>query len=593
MFEYNKDLSALTTFGIRANAKIYAEYSSPAQLLKISRTEEYLDNEVYHIGGGSNLLFESDFDGLILHSAIKGIKSYQRDDDTVYVIAGSGEKWSDLVDYCVENGYRGMECMAGIPGEVGASPVQNVGAYGQEAKDVIFNVECFDSFTREVVTIKGEDCGFGYRDSKFKHEWKGRYYVLRVSFKLRPGREAGPQGYRALQEFAEGLGRTPDIREIRDEVIRLRNEKVPDPRHIGSAGSFFKNPILGKYYFEQEVLNRCSDVRHIDLGDGTVKVPAGWLIEHAGLKGASCGGAKVYEKNCLVIVNEGEATGKDVAQLSERIIEEVNRKYAIILNPEVNFIDSDIHVTMLGSGTSKGIPEAACDCRVCHSDDPRDKRRRASVLVRTMGLSLLIDASPDFRDQALTEQLRHIDAVLLTHSHYDHVGGIDDLRPYCIFGDMPIYCREDVAGDLRRRIDYCFKENLYPGVPRFELKEIGDRPFYINGVEILPIEVSHGKLPICGYRIGKFAYITDCKYISDEEKEKLRDLDVLIINALRHQPHFSHLNISEALELIEEIKPRRTYLTHLSHHAGTHEELLKELPEGVYPGYDGLHIDIK
>lgn len=593
MFEHDKDISGYTTFGIPIKARLFAEYASVKELIRISRTDEYLENESYHIGGGSNLLFESDFDGLVLHSAIKGIKRYQKDENTVYVIAGAGEKWTDLVDYCVEEGLQGMECMAGIPGEAGASPVQNVGAYGQEAKDVIHNVECFDTYTREVVTLKAEDCGFAYRDSRFKHEWKGRYYVLRVSYKLRPSTECGELKYKALQDFADRLGRRPTIKEIRDEVIRLRNEKVPDPKRLGSAGSFFKNPILGKYFFEQEVLNRCADVRHIDLGDGTVKVPAGWLIEHAGLKGARVGGAEVYDKNCLVIVNRDHATAANVKELAERIIETVNEKYAIILNPEVNFIDTTIQVKVLGSGTSKGIPEATCGCEVCRSEDPHDKRMRASVLVRTMGLTLLIDASPDFRMQALRENLKHVDAVLLTHSHYDHVGGIDDLRPFCAFGDMPIFARKDVDGDLRRRLDYCFRDTLYPGVPKFDMQIIDNKPFMINGVEIMPIEVIHGKLPIYGYRIGKFAYVTDCKTISEEEKDKLYGLDVLILNALRETPHFSHLSIPEALELIKELKPKRAYLTHFCHHAGKHEAIAARLPEGIYPAYDGLEITIK
>ncbi|MCM1377618.1 MAG: MBL fold metallo-hydrolase [Prevotella sp.] len=249
-------------------------------------------------------------------------------------------------------------------------------------------------------------------------------------------------------------------------------------------------------------------------------------------------------------------------------------------------------VTVLGSGTSKGIPEAGCGCEVCRSSNSHDKRFRASVLVQTMGLNIMIDASPDFREQALRHGIRRIDAVLITHSHYDHVGGIDDLRPYCAFGDVTLYVRRDVDGDLRRRLDYCFREHLYPGVPKFEMQIIDNAPFMIRGVEITPVEVLHGKLPIFGYRIGNFGYITDCKTINEEEKDKLIGLDVLIINALRDREHFSHLTISEALALIKELTPKRAYLTHMSHHAGKHAELDARLPENVHPLYDGQVIKI-
>lgn len=593
MIEKDKDLTSLTTFGLPVKARYFAEYDSPEKLLRISRTPEYMESEVFHMGGGSNLVMNGYFDGLILHSAIRGIRHYQKDADTVYVIAGAGETWADLVDRTIELGLEGMECMAGIPGEVGAAPVQNVGAYGREAKDVIYNVECFDARTRRVVTIKGEECGFAYRNSRFKNEWKGRYYVLRVSFRLRPGTTARHLSYGALRDLEARLGHTPSIAEVRDEVIRLRNSKLPDPRLIGSAGSFFKNPVVGRYFFNEEVLTKADKVPYYEAGENRVKIPAGWLIEQAGMKGKSVGGAYVYPDNCLVIANKGGATYDDVIRLKQEIVEAVNRKFSIILQPEANFIDSDIRVTVLGTGTSKGIPEATCSCEVCTSADSRDKRQRASVMVSTMGVNILIDASPDFRTQAIRNKLTDIDAVIVTHSHYDHVGGIDDLRPFCVHGSLPIYVREDVNRDLHHRIDYCFREHLYPGVPTFDMKVISDTPFFIKGVKVTPINVMHGKLPIYGYRIGNFAYITDCHTLPEEELDKLRDLDVLIINALRWQPHFSHLSIPEAEALIEKIKPRRAFLTHFCHKAGTHAEMCERLPENIRPAYDGEKIVIK
>ena len=218
---------------------------------------------------------------------------------------------------------------------------------------------------------------------------------------------------------------------------------------------------------------------------------------------------------------------------------------------------------------------------------------RASIYVETMGLKILIDASPDFREQALRNNITDIDAVLITHRHNDHVGGIDDLRPFCMGRDnsrLPMYVREDVGVDLRQRLSYCFSDVHYPGVPTFDLRVIDNKDFYINGIKITPIEVMHGKMPIYGYRIGNFAYITDAKTISEEEKEKLEGVDTLIVNALRQRDHFAHFTLQEALDLIADVKPRVAYLTHMCHEIGTHEELSKMLPENVKPAYDGQVI---
>ncbi|MDE6271525.1 MAG: UDP-N-acetylmuramate dehydrogenase [Muribaculaceae bacterium] len=590
------DITGLTTFGIPVKAAYFAEYSSLNELIKICRSEEYRENKVLHIGGGSNLLFLHDFNGLILHSAIKGITTYDKDDSTTFVIAGAGENWEHFVDYCVEEGIAGLENMAGIPGEVGAAPVQNVGAYGVEAKDVIHAVECLDRETLQVVRFSNEDCGFSYRNSNFKTIWKDRYYVLRVSFRLRRSEYADNVNYGGLKRLREEAGDTPvTIRQIRDFVIDIRNSKLPNPREVGSAGSFFKNPIVRRKYYEMEMLNLDPNIPHYDLeGDEThVKIPAGWLIEHAGLKGEKRGGAIVYPKNCLVLANEGSATAKNVVELADYVAHRVNRAFHVPLEPEVNYIDSRIKVTVLGSGTSKGVPELMCDCGVCKSENPLDHRLRASVLVETMGVKLLIDASPDFRKQALKVDLRHVDGVLITHEHYDHVGGIDDLRPFCFSGPVDMYMKSDVKEHLMKRLDYCFRSDKYPGVPSFEITEIdSSRNFFIKGVEIQPIEVFHGKLPILGFRIGRFAYITDAKTIPEEEKEKLEGLDVLIVNALRERDHFAHFTIKEALALIEEVKPRQAYLTHLCHEVGHHHAFAASLPANVAPAYDGLTIEI-
>lgn len=592
MFKTDFNLQPYTTFGVPASATLFAEYNSVKELQRIYKSDEFRQNRVLHIGGGSNLLFVHRFEGLILHSAIKGMQLYRKNSDEYFVIAGAGEKWTDLVKWTLANGLAGLENLAGIPGEVGAAPVQNVGAYGAEAGDFIHNVECFDTLTGQMVTIKGTDCGFAYRFSNFKGVWKGRYFVTRVSFRLKRSNVAERLDYGPLMGLKEELHRTPTPREVAAKVEELRNGKLPDPALVGSAGSFFKNPVVKEYFFREEILSAYPDVPFYELPDGMIKIPAGWLIEHAGLKGFKVGGAEVWPKQCLVIANTGNATADDVAELAHQVADTVRARFNVHLESEVNFIDTRTRITVLGSGTSKGVPEIGCLCRVCVSDDPRDKRTRASVLVETEGLKILIDPSPDFRQQMLSHKLHHLDAILITHSHYDHVGGLDDVRPLNLDGKMALYLSKDVNEDLHKRLDYCFRPVLYPGVPQFRLNEISNQPFEIQGVKILPIRVMHGKLPILGFRIGDFAYITDAKTIPDDEKWKLEGLKVLILNALRDKQHFSHLNVSEALALIDEVKPATTYLTHMCHHMGRHAEREAQLPAHVRLAYDGLSFTL-
>lgn len=594
MFTHNQDLSHLTTFGIPAKAKLFAEYTSEKELLKISRSDEFINNEVIHIGGGSNLLFVDDFNGLVLHSGIKGIKRYEKDADNVFAIAGAGVKWTDFVDWCVEQGLAGVENLAGIPGEVGAAPVQNVGAYGAEAKDVVHHVRCFDTLTREFRTVTNEECEFGYRDSRFKHDWKGRYIVVQVSFRLTPSDVATNLEYGPLKNLKEELGYNPTIKEVAKRVVEIRNTKLPDPAVIGSAGSFFKNPVVNRYLYEQDILGINPDVPcyHLPDDEHHVKVPAGWLIEHSGLKYARVGGAYVYPGNCLVIANDGTASAADVVELSERITRVVRQKMGINLHPEVNFIDTSMEITIMGSGTSKGVPEVACACRTCRSPYKKDKRLRASALVKTHGMQFLIDVSPDFRRQALDNGIFDLDAALITHSHYDHVGGIDDLRPFCSTHNFPLYLKEDVLGDLKRRVDYCFRDKPYPGVPVFDPVIVDNEPFYMNGLKVTPIHVMHGKLPILGYRIGDFAYITDAKTVPEEELEKLHGLKVLVVNALRKREHFAHFSFREAVDFIRKVNPEEAYLTHFNHEVGYHHELETAFGPHIHPCYDGLKIHI-
>lgn len=248
-------------------------------------------------------------------------------------------------------------------------------------------------------------------------------------------------------------------------------------------------------------------------------------------------------------------------------------------------------IHFLGSGTSTGVPQIGCQCPTCTSSDPRDKRLRASVLVTHQGHPILIDCGPDFRYQMLRAGAPNLEAVLLTHSHYDHVGGLDDLRPYCIQSEFPIYCREDVSGDLHARLPYCFGVGLRPGIPHYDIHVVDDaRPFMVGDIEITPLPVMHARLPILGFRIGSMAYITDCKTMPATTLALLKGVDTLVINALRRKPHVSHMSLSQALKVIEDVSPRQALLTHMSHDMPPHADAQRLLPPGVALAYDTLTI---
>lgn len=256
-------------------------------------------------------------------------------------------------------------------------------------------------------------------------------------------------------------------------------------------------------------------------------------------------------------------------------------------------------INILGSGTSTGVPEVGCCCEVCTSRDKRDERLRCSGLVDIDGVRILIDCGPDFRLQMMRlNDFKAIDGVLVSHEHYDHVGGLDDLRPYTRLRDLPIYAEDYTAERIMKRIPYCFVENLYPGVPKLELIKITtDKEFQVensngNCVTVTPIRVMHGKLPIVGYRIGKMAWITDMLTMPEEEYEKLKDLDCLIINALRIKPHNTHQNLEQAIESAQRIGAKQTYFVHMSHQMGLHKKIDDLLPEGINLAYDGLVINI-
>ena len=254
-----------------------------------------------------------------------------------------------------------------------------------------------------------------------------------------------------------------------------------------------------------------------------------------------------------------------------------------------------MQITFLGTGTSQGVPVIGCDCAVCRSLDFRDKRLRVSVHLEVDGKSLVIDTGPDFRQQMLRERIRRLDAVLFTHEHKDHTAGLDDIRPFNFRqGKMPVFAHKRVLGNLRQRFDYIFAEvDRYPGAPSIHAIEIEkDKPFPVGDKMAIPIEVWHAKLQVFGFRIGDFAYLTDVKVIFEAEIEKLKGVKVLVVNALREEPHDSHFNLQEALDFINLVQPERAYLTHISHMMGFHAEVERKLPPNVFLAYDNLEITI-
>ena len=254
---------------------------------------------------------------------------------------------------------------------------------------------------------------------------------------------------------------------------------------------------------------------------------------------------------------------------------------------------SKTRLTFLGTGTSQGVPMIGCGCEVCKSQDPRDKRLRASVLVEHEGLRVLVDAGPDFRYQMLRAGVSSLDAILLTHNHKDHTGGLDDIRAFNYHEKRAtqIYCEKYVEESLRKEYSYAFEEIKYPGAPEWDVHIIDENPFTIKGVEITPIRGRHFKLPVLGYRFGNIAYCTDMNHIPEEEYSKLQGLDHFIINCVRRGRHISHYSLEQAIEVAEKVGAKHSWLTHLSHQLPCHEELTKELPEGILPAFDGLIIE--
>ncbi len=340
-----KDYSLLAhnTFGIDAKCSRFVEYASveEAQQLVVSLTEA--DQPLLILGGGSNLLLTGDYQGTVLHSAIKGIEvmensSFENQEDekgSVFLKCGSGEVFDDVVAYAVEHGYHGAENLSIIPGEVGASAVQNIGAYGVEAKDIIYKVEAVEIATGKVVNFDNADCQYSYRQSKFKHEWRDKYLVTHVIYRLSktftPDLDYGNiRTSLAAKHIAE-----PTAQQLRDVIIEIRNAKLPDPKVEGNAGSFFMNPIVEKAKYD-ELAAQYPGMPHYTIDAEHEKIPAGWMIDQCGWKGKNLGRAGVHDKQALVLVNRGGATGEEIVKLCETIRKDVFEKFGIEIHPEVN-----------------------------------------------------------------------------------------------------------------------------------------------------------------------------------------------------------------------------------------------------------------
>ncbi len=330
----NIDLKDFTTFGVSANARHFATFSSEeeARTLTTNNTEELLI-----LGGGSNLLLTQDFNGLVLKNEIKGITVSAKEYTSVVLKVGAGEVWHDLVLYTIEHGYHGLENMSLIPGSVGASPMQNIGAYGVEIKDVFEKLEALEIQTGEMQTFSKDACAFGYRESVFKRALKGKYIITHVYFRLSLSEKVSTH-YGAIESELTKQGiSNPTSKDVSNAVIAIRSSKLPNPKELGNAGSFFKNPVV-----PIETYNRIKEV-YLDapsypIDEKSVKVPAGWLIETAGWKGKQVGACGVHKNQALVLVNYGGATGNEIYKLSTEIIEDIVQKFGITLEREVNIL---------------------------------------------------------------------------------------------------------------------------------------------------------------------------------------------------------------------------------------------------------------
>ncbi len=330
-------LKPFNTFGIEATAKYFIEVSSIEQLQEILQNPDYQSTERLILGGGSNMLLTKDFEGLVIKIAIKGFEVVNENEDNIWLKVGAGVVWHDLVLQCVNQNYAGMENLSLIPGTVGAAPMQNIGAYGIEIKEIFEELQALEIATGEIKTYDKTSCSFGYRESIFKHEAKGKYIILNVTFKLNK-RPTFHIEYGAIKDTLGEMGISEmSIKAISDAVIHIRQSKLPNPAEIGNAGSFFKNPEIPNSQFEA-LKAQFPTIPSYPVSDTSTKVPAGWLIEQAGWKGQRFGNVGVHAKQALVLVNYGGGKGEEIKDLSQKIQASVKEKFGIQLSVEVNFI---------------------------------------------------------------------------------------------------------------------------------------------------------------------------------------------------------------------------------------------------------------
>jgi len=330
-------LKNFNTFGIDVSARYFVEIGHEDELVELFMDPQWLQMERLVLGGGSNMLFVNDFDGLVIRMNIRGIE-HRINHNEVFVEAGAGEVWNDLVNFCVAREYAGIENLSLIPGSVGASPIQNIGAYGVELKDVFYSCQAFEIATGTFKKFTNEDCRFGYRDSIFKNELKEKYIITSVKFKLSLIPNLNLK-YGAIEQELTNRGITnPTIKDISQVVSHIRVSKLPDPSTIGNAGSFFKNPVITADQFEH-VRSKFPEVVNYPAGNDLVKLAAGWLIEQCGWKGKVVGHTGTWKNQALVLVNHGEATGEEVYSFSSQIIDSVYRKFGVLLDREVNIIN--------------------------------------------------------------------------------------------------------------------------------------------------------------------------------------------------------------------------------------------------------------
>ena len=330
--QQNISLKQYNTFGINAIAKRFVSVNSLKELTAIIA----LEKDVFLLGGGSNMLLTSDIEKLVLHLNLKGIIVNDTEKDSVFVTAETGEDWHQFVLWCISQNYGGLENLSLIPGNVGTSPIQNIGAYGVEIKDTFQQLEAIEVATGNVKTFSKEECNFGYRNSIFKNELKGKYIIVSVTFKLTKNNHILNTSYGAINTFLEGV-KNPTIKTISDAVISIRQSKLPDPKEIGNSGSFFKNPIISKGEFII-LKEKHPEIPHYIISENCIKIPAGWLIEQSGFKGKRYGDAGVHHKQALVLVNYNNATGKEIIELAKKIQKKIKSMFNINLDIEVNII---------------------------------------------------------------------------------------------------------------------------------------------------------------------------------------------------------------------------------------------------------------